>query len=71
MSNFISYSILSSGAVKQWKCPICGKRSYDLLIDLYVQNLLKEHSKIKEIVFGEGLDDEIVDGSESDDVSLS
>lgn len=36
LMNFINSSIHAKTSTKRWKCPICDKRAYDLIIDRYI-----------------------------------
>ena len=38
-------------STKKWKCPICDKRAYDLIIDEYILELMGENKKAMEIAF--------------------
>ncbi len=53
LMNFITSSIHAKNSAKRWKCPICDKRAYDLVIDKYILELMKENPNVNEIVFRE------------------
>jgi len=39
--SFITSSISAKSSTRKWKCPICDKRAYDLVVDRYILNLMK------------------------------
>ena len=36
----------------RWKCPLCKKRSYDLVLDMFLLSIIEKnkHKKLKEII---------------------
>ena len=40
LANFIISSINAKTSTKKWKCPICDRRAYDLVIDQYILDLM-------------------------------
>lgn len=65
--NFINSSIQAKTSTRKWKCPICDKRAYDLVIDKYILNLMKDHPNVNEIVFRENGEPEMIQGKEDSD----
>lgn len=51
LMNFINSSIYAKSSTRKWKCPICDKRAYDLVIDKYILDLMTENPNVNEIVF--------------------
>ena len=49
--NFINSSIHAKVSVKKWKCPICDKRAYDIVVDKYIMELLEKDKRVDEITF--------------------
>ena len=53
LNNFVRVSMSSAqNCVQKWKCPVCKKRAYDLVIDEYLENLMLSKGNLKEIAFG-------------------
>lgn len=46
LMNFINSSILAKTSTRKWKCPICDKRAYDLVIDKYILTLMQENPSV-------------------------
>ena len=40
LSTFVDASLKAKNSVQSWKCPICKKRAYDLVVDGYLKNLI-------------------------------
>jgi len=40
LTNFIISSITAKTSTRRWKCPICDRRAYDLVIDKYILDLM-------------------------------
>lgn len=51
LMNFISSSIQAKTSSKKWKCPICDKRAYDLVVDNYILELMNKDKKADTITF--------------------
>jgi hypothetical protein len=64
--NVIKASIHAKGATKKWKCPICDKRAYDLMIDSYILELMNLDKTANEIVFKENGEPEMIQGAEEE-----
>lgn len=63
LMNFINASIYAKVAVKKWKCPICDKRAYDLVVDKYILELMELDNTANEIIFKENGEPEMIKGS--------
>lgn len=51
LHNFIYSSIFAKTSTKKWKCPICDKRAYDIVIDEYILDLMNKNEHSMEITF--------------------
>lgn len=60
LMNFINSSIHAKTSTKRWKCPICDKRAYDLIIDRYILQLMKQNPNVNEIVFRDNGEHEMI-----------
>lgn len=51
LKSFLLASLQSKTSTLKWKCPICKKRAYDVVLDTYLYKLILDHPKedIKEI----------------------
>ncbi len=53
LKNFILASSNSKNSAQKWKCPICKKRAYDLMVDEYLWKLIQDNKNehVSEITF--------------------
>jgi SUMO ligase MMS21 Smc5/6 complex component len=51
LNNFIFSSLQAKNSTKKWKCPICDKRAYDIIVDGYVLDVMRKNSRAMEITF--------------------
>ena len=51
LANFVNSSIHAKNSTKKWKCPICDKRAYDVIVDRYILELMDKDKKAALITF--------------------
>lgn len=64
LANFIISSINAKTSTRRWKCPICDRRAYDLVIDKYILDLMNLNKDTNEIRFKVNGEPEMIEGKE-------
>lgn len=68
--SYVNSSFFTKTSTKKWKCPICNKRAYDVVIDEYIMELMHKNTKAMEITFkNNALPEMIEKSSEEEEVS--
>lgn len=68
LKGFLAISSQSKNGVQKWKCPICRKRAYDLVVDDYLLGEMRVEKNISEMIFNK--DGELKYVEESSDSDL-
>ena len=64
--SFVNSSTFAKTSTKKWKCPICDKRAYNIVVDSYILDLMKKNKKAMEITFKNNELPEMIEQEESD-----
>lgn len=64
LTSFIVSSISAKTSTRRWKCPICDRRAYDLVIDKYILDLMDPNKVTNEIRFKVNGEPDMIEGKD-------